>query len=77
MKKKILLAILLASVLMPLQLSAQKTSVQNVKKLSLQNINAIKENGEVKGYAAFFLLDKKSSKENNFKLNQLNVKVRH
>ena len=69
MKKKILLATLLISVLTPLQLFAQKASVQNVKQVFLRNINAIKENDEVKGYVALYLLDKKSSKENNFKLN--------
>ncbi len=68
MKKKLVFIMLLISALMPLQLSAQKTSLQNIKKFSLQNISAITENGEVKGYVAFYLIDKKNRKESNFKL---------
>jgi len=69
MKTKLLLAMLLIGTLMPLQLFAQKASLTNVKAVQLRNISAIKENGEVKGYVLFYLVDKKNSKENNFKLN--------
>ncbi len=69
MRKKFLLTTLLIGALLPLQLFAQKASLTNVKKVSLKNISAIRENAEVKGYVAFYLLDKKNSKESNFKLN--------
>lgn len=53
---------------MPWTASSQTASISNVKAFSLKNIDAIVENDEVKGYLAFYLVDKKDSKENNYKL---------
>ncbi len=66
--KKTLSLTLVACSLASATLMAQTTSINNISRISLNNIEAIVENDEVKGYSAFYLVDKKSSKEKIFKI---------
>lgn len=52
-------------------LSAQKATYTDVKKMWIQNISEIVENNEVKGYYAFYFVDKASRKDNLFMLSIL------
>ncbi len=69
MKKRLLSIVLFGMLLSSLQIYAQSSSIEGVKTVALQNISAITENDEVKGYIAFYNVDKKSSKENYYNLN--------
>lgn len=48
---------------------AQTASITDIKKVYLQSTKAIIENNEVKGYYAFYFLDKASKKDNIYVLN--------
>ena len=66
MRKQILgLSLLLITVL---GVNAQKISIENVKKVSLRNADAIKEGTEVKGYYFFYVSDKIDKKTNEYTL---------
>jgi len=47
-------------------LNAQKLTIENVRKISLLNTNAIKEGSEVKGYYFFYINDKVNENTNEY-----------
>lgn len=59
-------------------LMGQRATLNDIKKMSLKNAEAIVENDEVKGYMAFYRVEKKNMKESIYKLviydNNLNPK---
>lgn len=69
---------ILTVLLIPHALFSQTASVNNVRAFKIKNVDAIVENDEVKGYLGFYLVEKKDSKNNTFKLdiwdNNLNKK---
>jgi hypothetical protein len=66
-------------VAMAVGLKAQQNSYTGVKKVVLTNVSEIMENNELKGYYAFFYVDKANKKENLYNLSILdnNLKETH